>query len=164
GVDDCLTVEAAAAFDQLTRSGEADTMENSFWPSIFRQAMFLTGVDYIQAMRVRTKVMRTFEEEFGDFDLFVAPDRGGFTLFITNLTGHPQLYVPTGAQGVRGRGVSLVGRLYDDETVLGVGTLLQEKLQVHLNRPDLRNLPVEGSPNDGTVTTWDAGTNPVSLL
>lgn len=161
GVDDVLVVEAAAAFDQLTRSGEADTMKDSFWPTIFRTAMFLTGVDYLQAMRVRTTVMQRFEQEFGDFDFFVAPDRGGYTLFLTNLTGHPQLYIPLGVQGIRGRGVSLVGRLYDEETILAVGTMIQEKRPVYRNRPDLRNLPVEGSP---TVTSADLGTNLTRLV
>ena len=31
----------------------------------------MSAVDYLNAQRARTRLMRTFEDEFGDFDLFV---------------------------------------------------------------------------------------------
>jgi Asp-tRNA(Asn)/Glu-tRNA(Gln) amidotransferase A subunit family amidase len=53
-----LGVEAAAAFDELTRSGRDELMvpepERSSWPNTFRTARFVPAVEYINANRVRT--------------------------------------------------------------------------------------------------------------
>ena len=52
-----LTAEAAAAFDELTRSNrDAELTEQgpNAWPNTFRVARFIPAVDYINANRVRT--------------------------------------------------------------------------------------------------------------
>lgn len=133
-----LSIEAAAAFEDITRDGRVNTIANSLWPGIFRAHQFATGVGYIQAMRARTKVMEQFEAELGDFDVILASDRGSYLLFTTNLTGHPQLYVPFGVdKNGNGRGISLVGRLYDEGTVLGVGARIQAATQYWKLRPKI---------------------------
>lgn len=142
GVSEVLSIEAAAAFDEITRDGRVDTMKGSLWPPTFRASSMLTGVDYIQAMRMRTQVMAKFEEEFADFDFLIGPERGDAALVTTNLTGHPQLFVPMGmnTQG-RATGVSLIGRLYDEATILAVGNMLQQATSAYRLRPDLSQLP-----------------------
>ncbi len=142
GVSEVLSIEAAAAFDEITRDGRVDSMQGSLWPPIFRASSMLSGVDYIQAMRARTEVMRKFEEEFGDFDLLIGAERADSTLVTTNLTGHPQLFVPMGLNN-QGRpiGISLVGRLYDEGTILMVGNMIQQATNVFRKRPDLSQLP-----------------------
>ncbi|MBS1728940.1 MAG: amidase [Armatimonadetes bacterium] len=138
GVSEVLSIEAAAAFDEITRDGRVDSMKGSLWPPIFRASSMLSGVDYIQAMRARTKLMQRFEEEFGDFDLVIGPERAGDVLVTTNLTGHPQLFVPMGLdnQG-RPTGISLIGRLYDEGTILSVANMIQQSTSVYRKRPDL---------------------------
>lgn len=142
GVDEVLSIEAAAAFDEITKDGRVDTMKGSMWPPIFRASSMLTGVDYIQAMRARTTMMHKFEEEFGNLDLVIGPERAGDVLVTTNLTGHPQLFIPMGLNN-QGRpiGVSLIGRLYDEGTLLAVGNMLQQATSVYRKRPDLTQLP-----------------------
>ncbi|MCC6402498.1 MAG: amidase [Fimbriimonadaceae bacterium] len=138
GTDELLAAEAAAAFQQITLDGRVDTMSRSLWPAIFRTAHFMSGVDYVQAMRARTLVMRNFEEDFGDFDLVIAPDRGGFTLYNTNLTGHPQIYVPNGTDSRgNGTGFSLIGRLFDEGTIAALAQAVQEKTGYHRQHPDM---------------------------
>ena len=47
-----LNAEAAAAFDELTRSGQDDQMVRQIrraWPNVFRAARFIPAVEYIQA-------------------------------------------------------------------------------------------------------------------
>jgi Asp-tRNA(Asn)/Glu-tRNA(Gln) amidotransferase A subunit family amidase len=141
GVDEVLSIEAAAAFDTITRDGRVDTMKGSLWPPIFRAAELHSGVDYIQAMRARSQVMTRFEEELADFDLVVIPERAGDVLVTTNLTGHPQVFIPMGLneQG-RPIGVSLVGRLYDEGTILAVANMIQRSTGVYRQRPDLSKL------------------------
>lgn len=141
GIDALLSVEASAAFEALTRTGEVNTIKSSFWPNIFRSNRFVPGVEFIQCMRARTLLMRKFEEELGDYDAIVASDRGSYLLFITNLTGHPQLYVPQGLtpRGVQ-RGLSIIGRLYDEGTILGIGARVQQATEFWKLRPDLSKL------------------------
>jgi Asp-tRNA(Asn)/Glu-tRNA(Gln) amidotransferase A subunit family amidase len=141
GVDEVLSIEAAAAFEEITRDGRVDTMKGSLWPPIFRSASCLTGVDYVQAMRGRSKIMAKFEEELSGYDLLVVPERAGDILVTTNLTGHPQIFIPMGTneQG-RPIGVSLIGRLYDEGTILAVANMIQQETMHFRLRPDLSKI------------------------
>jgi Asp-tRNA(Asn)/Glu-tRNA(Gln) amidotransferase A subunit family amidase len=138
GVSIDLAVESAAAFDDFTRGDAIDGLQNSAWPNTFRAHRYVPAVEYLQALRARTEVMRKFEEEFADFDLVVAPGTGNFLLMNTNRTGHPQLYVPNGvdAQG-SGRGFSLFGRLYDESTICSLGWRMQQETGFFRARPQL---------------------------
>lgn len=141
GVNAVLGVEAAAAFDEFARSDRIDLLKNSAWPNTYRSNRFVPAVEYLQAMRARTLLMRRFEQDLGDLDFLVTTGNGGSTLFITNLTGHPQVLVPFGVDE-RGRqqSVSLIGRLYDEATLLAVANRLQQAKGFHLLRPDLGKL------------------------
>ena len=102
----------------------------------------LTGVDYIQAMRARTTLMHRFEEELGSLDVILSNGSGGDVLVTTNLTGHPQLFIPMGLNDqARPIGISLIGRLYDEGTILAIGNMLQQATSVYRKRPDLTQLP-----------------------
>ena len=87
-----LDVEAAAAFDELTRTRGVDEMvrqgENT-WPNVFRTARFVPAVEHVQMSRARTLLMQRMHEVMQDVDVFVSPSYRGGTLRITNLTGHP---------------------------------------------------------------------------
>ena len=142
GVSEVLTIEASAAFDEITHDGRVDTMKGSLWPPAFRASSMLTGVDYIQAMRARTTVMRKFEDELGSLDVIIANGSGGDVLVTTNLTGHPQLFIPMGLNDqARPIGISLIGRLYEEGTMLAIGNMLQQATSVYRKRPDLTQLP-----------------------
>jgi Asp-tRNA(Asn)/Glu-tRNA(Gln) amidotransferase A subunit family amidase len=97
-----LTAEAAAAFDELTRSGrDALLTEQSTddWPNAFRTARFYPAVEYIQANRARTLVVEEMRALFDKVDIVVAPSTNGDQLTATNLSGHPALIVPNGLRG-----------------------------------------------------------------
>ncbi|MGH7457039.1 MAG: amidase, partial [bacterium] len=56
-----LSAEAAAAFDELTRSGKDDLLVRQIknaWPNAFRVSRFIPAVEYIQANRVRYLVIQ----------------------------------------------------------------------------------------------------------
>ena len=133
-----LYVEGAAAFEDFIRSAGIDELTESPWPVALRAAMYPTGVDYIQALRHRRIATRTFEEEFGDADLILAPDTAENLVLLTNLTGHPQIYLPTG-QDAAGQpcGLSLIGRLYDEGRIIAIAQALQSRMQPPNLRPDL---------------------------
>ena len=133
GVTDLLEAESAAFFDGLTRHpDEIAKLQNSLWPDIFRGARFMSAVDYLNAQRARTRLMRAFEKEFGDFDFFVTVG-GGYTLAAVNLTGHPQIVVPQ----TDGTSISLVGRLYGEDVLCTVAWELQKSIGAHRLRPTL---------------------------
>jgi Asp-tRNA(Asn)/Glu-tRNA(Gln) amidotransferase A subunit family amidase len=96
-----LEAEAAAAFDELTRSGRDALLvgQQTFdWPNQFRVARFYSAVDYINAARARTLALAQMTETFAPFDVIVTPS-GGVQLTATNLCGQPAVIVPNGLRG-----------------------------------------------------------------
>lgn len=132
-----LSVEAAAAFDEFTRSGEVDRLRESAWPRAFRAARHVTAVEYLRAQRVRRRVQERFEAAMGDLHVVVDRGLGGPNLLTTNLTGHPQLIIPFGTTRGRPLALSLLGRLYGEAALLAVGARIQEATDHHLGRPEL---------------------------
>lgn len=136
-----LEAEAAAAFDSLTREDRDDLLKRqsgNAWPNIFRAARMIPAVEYIQANRLRTVAMNRMAELMNEVDLYVTPVWGGNNLLLTNLTGHPCVSLPNGfRKDDRPTGISLVGGLYDEETVLTVARTYQEATGFHLNHPTL---------------------------
>lgn len=135
-----LTAEAGAAFDELLRSGRTAEMVGqgpNSWPQTFREARFIPAVDYINANRVRTQVMRTWEKLMDSVDVIVAPTNSG-QLLATNLTGHPAVILP---HGFRENGTPLsltfVGRLFDEATLLRMAHAYQQATDFHLKHPAL---------------------------
>lgn len=117
-----LSAEAAAAFDDLTRSNRdsllTDQRRNA-WPNSFRAARFIPAVDYINASRVRTLLVNEFHQKTKDFDVIVAPSFGGSQLLMTNLTGTPCVVVPNGfnAQGSP-TSISFISKLNGEAALL----------------------------------------------
>jgi Asp-tRNA(Asn)/Glu-tRNA(Gln) amidotransferase A subunit family amidase len=134
-----LSAEAAAAFDEVTRSGRDDQMveQTRFaWPNSFRVSRFIPAVEYIQANRARTLLMQRMDEVMGPIDVLVTPTGGGNLLTITNLTGHPQLVLPNGfAPDGTPVGLSFVGRLYGEADLLAIGEAYQSVTDFHRKHP-----------------------------
>ena len=86
-------MESAAAFDNLMRSGRDKTMleepEASEWPRFFRSSRFIPAVEYVQANRVRTKIIEELYDAMADIDCFI-----GSKLVLSNLTGYPEIRIP----------------------------------------------------------------------
>ena len=96
-----LTAEAAAAFDDLTRSGRDRLLTEQGpedWPNDFRIARFYPAVEYIQASRARTLAVRQMSALFEQVDVIVTPSTDS-QLIATNLSGHPALILPNGLRG-----------------------------------------------------------------
>jgi Asp-tRNA(Asn)/Glu-tRNA(Gln) amidotransferase A subunit family amidase len=136
-----LEVEAAAAFDELTRTNRDDELvrqiENA-WPNVFRAAQLVPAVQYVQAQRARSVLMQEMEAALGDLDGYVTPSFGGPSLAITNLTGHPAVVVP---HGFREEGTptsfSFVGRNYHEGAIVALAEAYQNATDHHLKRPEL---------------------------
>lgn len=136
-----LNVEAAAAFDDLTRSNKDDLLvrqEKNAWPNVFRHSRLVPAVEYIQANRVRTLVMRAMAELMFQVDVYVAPSFGGDNLLLTNLTGHPTVVVPNGfTEKGTPTSITFVGRLFAEAETLAVAKAYQDATDFHLRYPVL---------------------------
>jgi Asp-tRNA(Asn)/Glu-tRNA(Gln) amidotransferase A subunit family amidase len=125
-----LDVESATAFDDITREGVSDGI--GAWWTTFREARFVTGVDYLRAQRARTLLMREMSKVFEQVDCYV----GGRDLQLTNLTGHPTICLPNGF-GKSGTPTALTftGRLYGETDLLTVAKAYQDATAHHKKRP-----------------------------
>jgi Asp-tRNA(Asn)/Glu-tRNA(Gln) amidotransferase A subunit family amidase len=138
-----LHAEAAAAFDDLLRSGglpQLDGQADDDWPNQFRSARSVPAVEYLRAARLRTELQRAMAKTMAAIDVLVAPTHGGPTLACTNLTGHPTYVLPVGrSERDAGRPtvLALVGRLYGEAEVLAVAEHWQEATPWHRGRPPL---------------------------
>ncbi|MEE9554989.1 MAG: amidase [candidate division Zixibacteria bacterium] len=136
-----LSAEAAAAFDELTRSNRDDLLVRQIrnaWPNAFRSARFIPAVEYIQANRLRTKLIAEMAELMSNIDLYISPSFEGDNLLLTNLTGHPCVVLPNGFNE-DGEPVSItfIGRLYDDATLLAAVERYQNATDFHTQHPPL---------------------------
>ena len=156
-----LFAEGAAAFEELTLSGglsELKAQVPDAWPNLFRQARFLSAVDFVQADRMRRKVAQEMARVFSQVDLLLVPSLRDEMLVITNFTGHPSLTLRAGFVEVRKarsdwapdpehplptfstprrvpHGVTLIGRPFDEGTLGAVGIALERAFAVAADRP-----------------------------
>ena len=138
-----LVAEAAAAFDELTRSGRDDQLVQqgpNDWANTFRAARFIPAVEYVNANRARTLAMQRWHQLMQTVDVIVTPTgAAGLTqLVATNFTGHPAVIVPNGFRD-DGTPVSLtfLGGLYEEAKLLRVAHAYQEATGFHRKHPTL---------------------------
>ena len=156
-----LFAEAAAAFEGITLDGRADQLKVQVpdaWPNLFREARFISAVDFVQADRLRRMVELEMARIMGQVDLLLVPSLRDEMLTISNFTGHPSLTVRTGSVEVgqarsdwapdaahpmptispprkMPHGVTLIGRLFDEGTIARVGLALEKAANVAAERP-----------------------------
>jgi Asp-tRNA(Asn)/Glu-tRNA(Gln) amidotransferase A subunit family amidase len=156
-----LFAEAAAAFEELTLSGVVNALKVQVpdaWPNMFRQARFLSAVDFVQADRFRRRVATEMARLFSQVDLLLVPSLRDEMLTISNFTGHPSLTLRAGFVNVSEArsdwapdpnnplpkfspprrvplGVTLLGRLFDEGTVARAGLALERAFGVVHERP-----------------------------
>ena len=130
-----LSTESAAAFDDLTRSVRDNMMvpEESNWPDTFRRQRFIPAVEYIQANRLRTRIIEQFNEVFDELDLFI-----GSSLGLTNLTGHPEISLPHGFNSEKNpTNLRFTGKLFGEAEILLLAHAFQSATDHHLKHPKL---------------------------
>jgi Asp-tRNA(Asn)/Glu-tRNA(Gln) amidotransferase A subunit family amidase len=156
-----LFSEAAASFEQLTLSGQAAQLKAQVpdaWPNLFRETRFLSAVDFVQADRLRRKFANEMARVFSEVDLLLVPSLRDEILTITNFTGHPSLTLRAGFVQVSEarsdwapdpsnplpkfstprrvpHGVTLIGRLFDEGTIMRVGVAMEHVFAVADERP-----------------------------
>ena len=134
-----LSAEAAAAFDELTRSGKDDLLVRQVrnaWPNVFRESRFIPAVEYIQANRLRTQMIEQVHQALREFDVFISPSWAGDNLLRTNLTGHPCVVLPTGFEEGLPTSITFCGQLFGEAEILKLAALYQANTDFHLQHPE----------------------------
>ena len=135
-----LNVEAAAAFDELTRTNKDDELVRQVkwaWPNKFREARHVPAVEYIQANRARIVLNQKMAELFKHIDIYVAPSFWGDNLLRTNLSGHPCVVLPNGFNEKGSpTSISFMGDLYKDGEVVAVAHVYQRGTGWHKQYPE----------------------------
>ena len=150
-----LAAEAAAAFEDLIESGgiAALTAPEDRHSAYARDAIL--AKDYIRSLRLRGVVAREIDRALAPLDALVAPSRGtvGPSLgeefrsplragapdvmgAIGNVAGLPAISVPNGFDE-RGRptGLQLMGRAWDENTILAAARAYQLRTDWHRHHP-----------------------------
>ena len=156
-----LFAEAAASFEGLTQARDERFLRMQVpdaWPNTFRQARFLSAVDYVQTDRMRRLVAFEMARIFSQVDVLLVPSLRDETLVISNFTGQPSLTLRAGFVTVEEarsdwapdadrpapkfdpprrvpHGVTLIGRLFDEGTVGRVGLAMERAFGVVGERP-----------------------------
>ena len=130
-----IDVEGASVFDSLLRDGHTDGWNT--WPNSFRSIQYMSAVDYLRMMRLRTRIMESFEQFIGQVDVLC----NMFDIFHTNLTGHPSVVVPQSYKDLDGGGkkpttVTFTGHLDEDAKLLAVADSFQRQIKIN-DRPEL---------------------------
>ena len=156
-----LFAEGAASFEEFTLTHGVDQLKmqtHDSWPNLFRQARFLSAVDFVQTDRFRRKVCQEMVRIFSDVDLLLVPSLRDEMLTISNNTGHPSLTMRAGFVLVSQarsdwapdpqhplpkfspprrvpHGITLIGRLFDEGTLCRAGIALERAFAVVSDRP-----------------------------
>ena len=156
-----LFAEAAASFEELTLSGRVDQLRMQVpdaWPNSFRQARFLSAVDFVQADRMRRRVAEQMAYIFREVDLLLVPSLRDEMLTITNFTGHPSITLRAGFVEVSEarsdwapdpahplprfspprrvpHGVTFIGQLFDEGAIVSAAMALEQAMDAAAERP-----------------------------
>ncbi|HEV2180909.1 MAG TPA: amidase [Gemmatimonadaceae bacterium] len=156
-----LFAEAAAAFEELTLTHQDDALKvqtSDAWPNLFRSARFLSAVDFVQTDRLRRKLAQEMDRIMSGVDVLLVPALRDETLTTTNFTGQPSLTMRAGFVQVSEarsdwapdpahplptfnpprrvpHGVTLIGKLFDEGTVVRAGLALERALGVQHETP-----------------------------
>jgi Asp-tRNA(Asn)/Glu-tRNA(Gln) amidotransferase A subunit family amidase len=156
-----LFCESAAWFEELDLSGKSRQLKAQVpdaWPNFLRMSRFVSAVDYVQADRLRRRFAQELTTIFEQVDLLLVPSLRDEALVVSNYTGHPSLTLRTGFVEVREarsdwapdpanplptfnpprrvpHGVTLIGRLFDEGTIVRAGLALERAAGVAAARP-----------------------------
>ena len=122
--------------------------------------MDLTAREYLRAQRIRSLMQDAFRSVFVDIDMILAPSRTGVAPRISdpidggasrnppnpaaiadrivpagNLFGLPALSLPAGFEGNLPEGISIVGRPWTENQLIGLGRACQSQTDWHRRRP-----------------------------
>jgi aspartyl-tRNA(Asn)/glutamyl-tRNA(Gln) amidotransferase subunit A len=153
-----ISAEGASAFRDLIETGRMNELRGADKQAAAWAALMIPAVDYLQAMRLRTKMCKTLHELYAKYDALVAPSRttvaqpiarnfdesyrefaaGPAIIPAGNLAGQPALSVPNGF-GPNGlpTAIQFTGKTWTEARLLSIANRYQQATDWHTRRPRL---------------------------
>ncbi|CAA2935208.1 glutamyl-tRNA(Gln) amidotransferase subunit A isoform X2 [Olea europaea subsp. europaea] len=150
-----MDVDMLAHFDEWQRSHQDDDYEaQDQWPLELRRARVISAVDYVQAQRMRGKLIREVKENF-KVNAFIGNATDWERVCMGNLVGFPVIVVPTGFKKISDapsndtrRRTTITMGIYappdHDHVALALAMAYQSVTDHHKQRPPIDDL----GPND----------------
>ncbi len=158
-VSTIVQVEGAAALRELLENGRCSELraQNDKWGGY--AGLTIPAVDYLQAMRIRTKMIKALDELYAKYDALVSPGRstvaypadvdfnkaypglggpGPAIIPAGNLAGQPAVCVPNGfgAHNLP-TAIQFTGRAWSEARLLSLAHAYQQATDWHTRRPKL---------------------------
>jgi len=153
--------DRVSIFEDFVRSGQVDQLADPAQIAWLKESMDLSAREYLRAQRIRSLIQDGFRSLFIDVDMIMAPSRtegapkisepidagalrnppkpsgvgSGRLTSAGNLAGLPAISLPCGFEGNLPMAISLVGRPWTENHLLGVGKLFQNQTDWHRRRP-----------------------------
>lgn len=151
-----IDAEGANAFRELIESGRINELRSAPMKTNAVAASMALAVDYLQALRVRSRMKKTMAELYGKFDALIAPGRttvaypiarpfsesyanfrGGPPIIPAgNVVGQPALCIPNGF-GPNGlpTAIQFTGKIWSEARLLSLAHAYQQATDWHRRRP-----------------------------
>jgi aspartyl-tRNA(Asn)/glutamyl-tRNA(Gln) amidotransferase subunit A len=154
-----INAEGANSFRELIESGRINEIRTAQMKTGSVAASMTLAVDYLQALRVRTKMKKTMEELYAKYDALIAPARGTVSYPIArdfsesyrnfrggppiipagNVVGQPALAVPNGfGPNNLPTGIQFTGKIWSEARLLSIAAEYQRATDWHRRRPNVR--------------------------
>jgi aspartyl-tRNA(Asn)/glutamyl-tRNA(Gln) amidotransferase subunit A len=154
-----LAGEAGSIFEDLIRSGKVDELADQRQIAGLKSYLDVPATEYLRAMRVRGLIQQAFKSLFLDVDMLVTPTRLSVATPLTqaldgggdgprpakrgmsaiipagNLAGLPALSLPCGFANGLPVAISLVGRPFYENHLVGLGQAFQKDTTWHKQQP-----------------------------
>ncbi|GIW82586.1 MAG: amidase [Gemmatales bacterium] len=154
-----VDAEGASAFRDLIESGKCRQLKNAKDKWGGYPGSVILAVDYLQAMRLRTRMKKEMDKLYSRYDALIAPSRatvaypigvefskaypgkygGPPVIPAGNAVGQPAISVPNGfgANGLP-TGIQFTGRIWSEAMLLALANAYQQRTDWHKKRPPLR--------------------------
>ena len=148
-----VSVEGSAAFEKLIRSERLSLLKDEYQEAGLIAGLSIPSSDYLKALRIRTLAQHAISKLWDVCDVLIAP-----TLLRTanpiqerfvesvapwggnggpgNLAGLPSISIPMGFQGGLPLGLEIIGKPFDEQTILSLAIRFQQETEWHRSYPD----------------------------
>ncbi len=157
-----INAEGASAFRDLIESGRTRELRTAQMHTSGVAASLTLAVDYLHALRVRTKMKKVMHDAYARYDALIAPSRTTVALPLNvnfdqayrglgfgppiipagNLVGQPALSVPNGfGPNNLPTGIQFTGKVWSEARLLAIAHAYQAATEWHRRRPNLNPMP-----------------------
>ncbi|MEZ5354534.1 MAG: amidase [Bryobacteraceae bacterium] len=155
-----ISAEQGSIFEDLVSSGQVDKLADAKQIAGIKASQDVLAKDYLRAMRIRALIRKAFQKLFVDVDVLLTPARNSVASKVSdpldgggrggespksrglqglipaaNLAGLPALCMPCGMAEGLPVAISLVGRPFNENTLLAYGREYQKSTDWHTKRP-----------------------------